>query len=339
MDVLKVGILGLSNEGQLLLEAASELDYFELTAIADKDSVLAERLGNKYSCKWYDDYRQFVTQNQFDCLIVAEAFYACKEYIKTAINNKTHILKTAPLAPDFESANLLSRCAKRAEISFAVVNPARFDKGFARLKQLIEQEKFRQAYLVTAFVEVDQKLIASWQEDKKLAGGGVLLRNCYQVVDQLINNFGMPQEVYSFNTNRAEDHKQRVFRTEDTSVVMMKFSETLCANVAATSVFGEGNEIFNVYSKESAVKIDKSNFVLKDVFGKIIENIERISDISLLYSDIMKSFALSIIKPEENPLCSSIDENIRNMAVIESVYLSSRTAMPESPHRVMEIRP
>ena len=47
-------------------------------------------------------------------------------------------------------------------------------------------------------------------------------------------------------------------------------------------------------------------------------------------------FAANVLLPDKNIF---VDENadLNNMAVIESAYLSAKTAMPESPVRIMQM--
>ena len=43
------------------------------------------------------------------------------------------------------------------------------------------------------------------------------------------------------------------------------------------------------------------------------------------------------VLPEENVLGADEDACLNNMAVIESAYLSARTAMPEEPSRILQL--
>jgi hypothetical protein len=52
---------------------------------------------------------------------------------------------------------------------------------------------------------------------------------------------------------------------------------------------------------------------------------------------LLKDFAQSILSPDENKLCSSGRENLKDMAVIESAYLSARTGFPEEPGRILQM--
>jgi hypothetical protein len=98
---LKTAVLGLNDQGLLLLEAASKIDHFQIQAVADKDSTLAERIASEYKCQAYDDYRQLITamdsHSQSEsaasspgdnlCLLIAAGMYSCEKQVRTAISN------------------------------------------------------------------------------------------------------------------------------------------------------------------------------------------------------------------------------------------------------------
>ena len=47
MNQLKTAILGLDDQGQLLLEAAAKVDYFQIQAVADRDAEPAKKIADK----------------------------------------------------------------------------------------------------------------------------------------------------------------------------------------------------------------------------------------------------------------------------------------------------
>ena len=93
-------------------------------------------------------------------------------------------------------------------------------------------------YLVTASCTTVNEKFESWQTDPKLAGGGVLLYDCYEIIDQIITNFGIPQKVYALGSSTAGDKQQRLYLTENTALLTMKFSDTLFATLQASNSFG-----------------------------------------------------------------------------------------------------
>jgi len=91
---LKTAVLGLNEAGQLLLEAVSRVDYFQIEAVADKDTNLAERIAAEYQCTAYDDYRQLITtmdsrlRGDNRCLLIAAGIHSCDEYVRMAMKKK-----------------------------------------------------------------------------------------------------------------------------------------------------------------------------------------------------------------------------------------------------------
>jgi predicted dehydrogenase len=337
MNQLKTALLGIDERGQLLLEAAAKVDYFQIQAVADKDAELAKKTADKYGCLAYDDYRQLIIQNQFDCLLVAAGTYSCDEYVRMAMKKKCNILKLFPPARNFAEAEELVRLAEEENIKFTIANPNRFAQSFLTLKKFLQENRIEQIFLITAVYNGANEHTPPWQADPKLAGGGVLLHNCYEIIDQIVWNFGIPQQVYSLNTNQAADKQQRLYLTEDTAVVTMKFADTLFGTLTAGRTIGPGQNSLKIYGKDKTLTVSDNLFVVSDHLGQTIEEVKHGDDRICRMKDVLENFALSILSPDTNRLYSSGKENLKNMAVIESAYLSGRTGMPEEPARILQI--
>jgi len=335
---LKTAILGLEGEGQLLVKAASQTDYFQIQAVADRDASLAEKVAAEYKCAAYDDYRQLVIQNQLDCLLVAAGMHACDEHIRSAMKKKFNILKLAPAARNFDEAVEFVRLAEDEGVKFAIANPYRFAQSFRAFRKFLLEERLEDVFLIIAFCDVGDESRSGWRSDPKLAGGGVLLCDCYQIIDQIMWTFPIPQSVYSLNTSQAADKKQRLSLTEDTALVTMKFSDTLTGSLVAFRQAGPGakQESLSVYGKDRILTVSRSQFAVRNGLGQIIEETKYDDEHSCI-RELLKDFAMSILLPEENKLTSSGRENLKDMATIEAAYLSARTSMPEEPARVLRM--
>jgi predicted dehydrogenase len=359
---LKAAVLGLNEKGRLLLETASKLEYFEIAAVADKDGLLAEKVAAQYKCAGYDDYRQLISvmdsglrgndrkssedrendnknRNDVGCLLVAAPMHTCDEYVRMAAKKKINILKLPPAARNFEEAAELVRLAEEHDVKFAIGNPSRFARSYLGLRQFLQEGKIEQVFLITAFCNAGDRKQPAWQTDPKLAGGGVLLHNCYQIIDQIILNFSAPEQVYSLNTNAAGDRQQRLYLTEDTAVVTMKFSDTLSGNLIASRRRGTGPEekFVKIYGKDKILTVTDTQLTITDGLSRKNKKLKYDDDESTLYAALLENFALSILQPANNKLCSSGRENLANMAVIESAYLSARTAVPEEPGKILQM--
>jgi predicted dehydrogenase len=335
---LKTAVLGLDEGGQLLLKAASQTSYFQIQAVADKNSNIAEKIAAEYKCSAYDDYRQLVVQGQLDCLLVAAGLYSCDEHIRMAMKKKFNILKLAPAARNFEEAAEFVRLAEGEGVKFAVANLSRFAQSFLAFRQFLQQNQIEQIFLIEAFYNTGDLIDPTWYTDPKLAGGGVLLRNCYEMIDQIMWNFPMPQQVYSLSTNQAGDKQQRLYLAEDTAVVTMKFNDTFIGSLTALRRAGLGprREFLRVYGKNKIVTVGRDQFTVSDSSGHTGKQLQYDEDTFGCMIRLLDNFALSILSPDENKLCSSGRENLKNMAVIESAYLSARTGIPEEPGRILD---
>ena len=336
-DKLQTAVLGLDEKGLLLLQTALETEYFDVQAVADNDTKRAEKIAETYNCVSYDDYRLLLTANQFDCLLIAAPAHTCDEYIKTAIKKKCHILKIPPPARNFEQASEFAGLAKENGIQFAIANTARFSQSFIHLRNFLQQRKVEHISLITAFCNFGGRQHPAWQTDPKLAGGGVLLQNCYPIIDQIVYNFKIPGQVYSLNTNMAKDRQQRLYLTEDTAIVSMKFNDTLIANLIANKTFGTEQQLIKIYGENKILTVSSTEFSICDKSGEIIEQYEYEENETCCMKKLLENFALSILSADKNHPASSCTENLQNMALIEAAYLSARTAMPEEPQRILQM--
>ncbi len=335
---LKIAVLGLDGSGQLLLEAASKSDYFQIQAVADSVADVAQKIAKIYNCEGFDDYRQLIIQNNYDCLLVGPKIYDCYEYIRMAMKNKINILKIAPPARSFEETVELSQIAEHEGVGFAVADRLCFHPGFVALKRFLEEKRIEQVFFISATCSFTEHEQLHWQTDAKLAGGGVLLYDCYGMIDKIADNFGVPQQVYSLNTKKADDRQQRLYLTEDTTVLTMNFADNLIGNLIASrqSSLGAEQQLLKIYGKDKILAISNTSFILTDNLGEIIEEL-KYEDNELCYmTELLENFAMSILSPEKNKFCRSIRKNLRNMAIIESAYLSARTAVPEEPNKMFE---
>ena len=307
---MKTAILGLNANGRLLLEAARDAGYFEIEAVADTDTILAEKTAAEFQCAFFDDYRQLVTTmdaytpDEPRCLLVAAGMHSCEEYIRMAMKKKFHVLKFPPPSRDFEETAELVRLSEDEETKFAIADSDRFAAGSIALREFLEQGKIEQIFLMTVFCSYSNQQYHNWQTDPKLAGGGVLLYNCYSIIDRIVSNFGVAEQVYSLQTNQAHDRQQRSYLVEDTAAVTLKFSDTFVGNIIASRRGGLGleQESIHLYGQDKILTLDRNKLTLCNGSGEICEEQEFKNDSKTCMMQLLKNFALSILEPQENQL-------------------------------------
>jgi len=337
---LKTAVLGLDETGRLLLEATKGLDCFSITAVADSDPKLAQQFGEIWSCAAYDDYRQLIIANQLDCLFVAAPIHTCAEYLRMALKKKFNILKLPPLARNFSEAAEFVKLAQAEGVTLTVANPGRFAKPALAMRDYLLQNPAEQPFFILAAAERKNAPdpSAKWRSDPVLAGGGVLLYDCWEIIDQIVWNFDVPQQVYCVAGSTAIDSRQRAYLTEDSAIVTMKFSDVLSGNLLAgraAGSFGQNSQKWLIaHTQNTLMRFDDKSFELSGSQGRR----DQFDDDCLAKTKkVLENFGSNLLSPVENPLVSTAADNLKDMAVIEAAYLSARTGMPEEPGRILKI--
>ena len=338
-EKLTAAVLGLNDSGQRLLKAAVSTGCLQIKAVADQDPSKAEKVATEYHCEAYSDYRRLIVQNQLDCLLVAAETHTCDEQLKAALRKKFHILKTAPLARTFEETREYVRLAESEGARLAVANPARFQSSFMAMQEMIAQGRLEHVFLIWASCSVRAVDPPGWRADPQLAGGGVLLHDCYQLFDQLLVGFSLPEQVYALQTNQAPDKQQRHYLTEDTALVCLRFSDALMGSVVATrrNEIGPHRVFVEVHAKEARLTVTEDQVELRTRDGRHDMKRRYEEQEQVATERLLTSFVRSVQAPEQFPLVSSGAENLRTMAVLESAYLSARTGFPEEPARILQL--
>lgn len=340
---LKTAFLGVTPTHQDLLDAVGVSEHFEITALGVSDAEAGEKLSRQYDCAFFSDYRQLVIQNQVDLLFVTGPIYVCEEHVRAAMKKGFNIVKTVPASLNFEQAAEFFGIAKKEGVGFIVAKPLRFSPGFLRLKEYLQSNPLERFGLISCLCNVPDGAVGDenrWLSDPKLAGGGVLLRECYELIDQIVSNFGLPQQVYCLSTNDAPDKQQRLLTTEDTAVVVMKFSDTLICTLTASWKCGPLGRFIRLHSGGESVLFESDRYELCDCRGDKLDQCVYSVTNDEPFSSMLRYIAEGITGSKREQFLASQAEDLMNMAVIESAYVSSRTLMPEDPGRILEmVRP
>ena len=336
---LKTAFLGITERDQVLLEAVWENKHFDLLALGGGNPELVANFAGRYECQAFDDYRQLVIRNKLDLLIVTAPMHLCEEHIRAAMKKKFNILKLSPPALDFEHTAELMQIAQKNRAEFFVANPMLFCPAFAELPKQLQTQDKNEIHLISAFCNTPTSLdepSQRWLNDPKLAGGGVLLRDCYSIIDLIVLNFGLPQQIYCLSTNQAPDKQQRLLITEDTVALLMKFSDTLIGSLIGSRRFGPPCAGLTAHGKQSFLAFTDESFTTYDNSGTVVQQQKFDYSPQECIKKMLQDVARTLLQPDKKQT-DARTRNIMNMAVIEAAYLSARTGMPEEPVKVLEM--
>jgi len=351
-DKLNIGILGLDRRGQLAIRAISQLPDLCICAVADRDTQKADKAAALLACDAYDDYRQFIIQAEFDCLFVIAGLHSCLEFVRMALKEGIDVLKLAPMARDFEEASSMTELAQSRGCRFDIVNPGTYIPSFNVFHDALQQYSEEKPFLMRLFCDVgllpgedpvEYQIYPdtqdAWITDQELAGGGVLLHNCYHLMDHLIRCFGLPQQVYFLCNSLASDRQQLHHLSEDTALVTMRFGENLIADLVAIRHWDDRlrEETLTLHYEGRKIEMTLDALSVFNGQGCLLDQTRCDFDELSIMQTMLSDYAASITTPDEHSFTSTGKANLKVMAVMQAAYLSSKTGAPEDPERILDM--
>jgi predicted dehydrogenase len=337
-----------------MIDAVAGMDVWDIRAVADRDLQRAEQVGKRLGCAAFDDGRQFIIQNDFECLLVPAPLHQCAEFVRLALKKGIHILKVPPMARNFEEASALAELAAAQRVRYDVAGSLRYANSFLGFMHALAEQPLDKPFLLRLVCEVgflppgtpegvpvhpDHEM--AWVTDQSLAGGGVLLHDTYEWIDQMVSAFGLPQQVYALGSSQASDKQQLHHLTEDSVLMMLRFGERLAGEIVAVRYWDARDDrvTLEVHGRDRVMRVDPEQFCCLDSQGTSLEHTQYAYDPTETLRDLLQAYALSLLIPEEpdHRFRCDVNSQLAVMAVIEAAYLSCRTGSPESPGRILEL--
>jgi predicted dehydrogenase len=334
---IKSAILGLNQKTPNLLQAFQQLDFFDVTAIADKNDESLEKIAHNANAKPYDDYRTLLVENEFDCIIVNAPLHTCHETVKNALKNKINILKITPPAKNFDETVTFLDIAQKNNVAYYTASPLKFSEHICRLKKFLQQNP-SQIMAIKATINTCLEKNNSWQSDPLIAGGGVLLYHAFHIIELMTDVCSMPQSLFALNTNKSDDKQQRISRTEELAMISLTFAENVFGQITASQNFGLPYENISVLTKNYTLDIKPESITANDQAQKNMLSENFVNSSIDANVKMLSHFAAHLQNVEKNQKIHNA-KTLKNMAVIETAYLSAKTTMPENPHTVLKLAP
>ncbi len=338
---LKIAAIGLTEQAEGLLDIAWESEYYTIVAVGDERAERTEIFARKYECQAFTDHRQLIIQTDADFLLFGGPIHLCAEFIRLGIQQKRHILKTLPPALNFEQLAEFYRSAQKEKVLFLTLQNGRFRLPFEHIRDYLSKPEPEQSWHLVSAVchrplgEIEPN--KRWLNDPTTAGGGVLLQNCYDLIDELVLCFGLPQRVYALTVNQAPDKSQRLSLTEDTAIITMQFSDNLIAQLCSSRTLGPARRHLRVHGKLQHLTATEEEVVIYDNSGNLLEKQDYPQDKIPSNERMFENLALSLTDPKNHTLYPEYGSDLQTFAVIEAAYLSNRTGMPEEPSRILNL--
>ncbi|MBU1135189.1 MAG: Gfo/Idh/MocA family oxidoreductase [Nanoarchaeota archaeon] len=138
--MLKTAVIGVGNMGKHHARVYTELDS-ELVAVSDPDEKRGKEIAEKFSCKYYSDYKEMLEKEKIDAVSVAVPTKFHKDVCLYCIENGKHVLVEKPIADKIEDARAIIDAAKSKGIKLLVGHVERFNPAVQKLKEIIDKRE------------------------------------------------------------------------------------------------------------------------------------------------------------------------------------------------------
>ncbi len=224
-----------------------------LAGVCDIDVARAKALGERYGVPVFDDMDEMMTSVSPDVVSVLTPSGLHAEHVVRLAKHGSHIVVEKPMALTLDDADAMIRACDMNSVKLFVVKQNRFNVPVVKLREALDAGRFGKLVLGTVRVRwcrpqeyYDRD---AWRGTWAL-DGGVLANQASHHVDLLEWMMGDVESVYAKSTTALVD-----IETEDTAVVVLKFSNGALGIIEATtatrpkdlegaiSVLGEGGSV------------------------------------------------------------------------------------------------
>lgn len=333
---LPVAVIGVGGFGGQTLHALLRSDIVRVVGISDKNPTVAERIGKQASVPAYSDNRSLLAETQPKAVYLAVPPAAAAEIISACAERGIHVWKEMPLARNLSEGVAMDRLMTKANLKLAVGTQRRFNVGYRRAWSL--RRRLGEIFLARGHYLFNWGSSLGWRGDKTSAGGGAMLELGYHAIDLMVWLLGLPDEVYGIcaaGNRPADDNAQPIYDTDDTAAAIFRYTSGLMASVVTTRSSGPVSEELCLHGRRGSLRADGNVCLLRDPDGNVIDHLHDEPAPMGGFQRQAEAFATAVLTDAQKYECSA-RENLLNLAVIEAIYLSDRTAQVENPQSLLQ---
>lgn len=339
-EQIPVAVIGLGAAGVRAVEAVRGCGLSRLVAVADRDAMVAERVGRNAGCPFFSDTRQVLLSAKPAAVFVAVPPMASLELLAACCERGIHVWKDAPLARNLSEGARLVRMFAKARCKLAVGTQRRFAPAYRRAREL--RARLGEVFLGRANYLFNWGPALGWRGDRVSAGGGVLLEIGYHCADLLTWMLGLPEQVYGSTIvlpNLATGPEASALPphdTDDTACALLRYADDAVTTLTASRLTGPVCEELILRGPGGSLTVGADACTLRNPDGNVLDHLADPSPPQSTFQWQAEEF-LRAVRDDAPRYPASGAENLLNLAVIDAIYLSSRTNQPELPARQLHL--
>ena len=326
---LRVGLLADADEAPRYAEALRQCPSLELCVCAGMPQEAVPD-----DAEWFDDTRVLIAQGGVNALIIGSSPRVGVSVGEMALERGVPVWRPPPLGRNFAEAVEVARRLQTTDVVYHVASW--WEHVGAELSWALGVEPTYKPVFSEVHVNAPGPPLQSWRSSQVNAGGGVLACDAYAALEALIAVRGLPESAMGVIGKCRRRISQPPRETEDVANAILRYENGGVAGVRAAWDIAPTNQITLHHGSELSVRYDETTVTVLGPDGAVLE--QRPLPPSFLATE-MARLAAAITgenPPEAAP--ARIERHLAVSALLETVYLSSRTGHPELPRRLFEVQ-
>lgn len=217
------GIVGAGAIAHIHAKAIVAIPHARLHGVYSTGSARAVAFAATHQCIAYSSLTEMLAAPEIDVVCICTPSGVHMEPALLCIEAGRHCLIEKPLEVTLERCDRIIEAAGKAGVKIGVVFPGRFYDESMRIKRAVDQNKFGDLALGSAYVKWSRTEAyyqsAKWRGTWQYDGGGALMNQGIHSVDLLQWYMGPIESVQAFATNIR--HKE--IEVEDTLAAALRF--------------------------------------------------------------------------------------------------------------------
>lgn len=228
MKQVNVGLLGFGNSGRVFhAPIFTSVQGFNLSKIYTRNDDRKELAASLYpNAIIVDGVESIIDDPNIDLIVIGLPNTTHYEMAERALIAGKHVVVEKPFTTNYEEATALIHIAKEEDKLLSVYHNRRFDGDFLTVKKIIDSKKLGTIKEFESHFDKFKSATdtSKWRESI-LPGSGLLFDLGSHLIDQAVQLFGMPKEVYADisiqrRNGLVDDHFEIIFYYKDLKVTL-----------------------------------------------------------------------------------------------------------------------
>jgi predicted dehydrogenase len=338
--LINIGLIGAGNISDTHARAATAIPGVAIAGVHAPTLEHAQRLAARHGAVAYDTLDGLLSHRPLEMVAIGSPSGLHADQGIAAARQHLHVLVEKPIDVTTARTDALIAEAARAGVTLGVIFQDRLKPDVRRLKALVAGGRLGSPILATAAVKwyraPSYYRDSRWRGTRSLDGGGALINQGVHTVDLLLWLFGPVRRVFA--KTAAKLHQIEV---EDTAVAVLEFENGALGTLeAATSAFpgysrrieltGSNGTVILDGDRLAAIDLQDATEAEKatpaDASGATVSAASPIVADASAHQRVFEDF-LRAVQHHTAPCCDG-QGGRASVALIEAIYLSSRTDRP-----------